>query len=165
MIFEAFCAFCGLSSFLSAGASFTSRECEFASARHRVNGTRDLRIGVVEDLRRNSIAIGCRQHVVAQLSFRKGTRFIELLGSGFEIRLGRGEFLQLFKDRIGNRIVFVDELVIEFDRISKSGVFGKPALATAEKGRQILEITVSMLRQLVIDTWPDAPGASSGGGR
>jgi len=53
---------------------------------------------------------------------------------------------------------------LPFDRISKSGVFGKPTLATAEKGRQILEITVSMLRQLVIDTWPDAPGAKGEGG-
>jgi len=53
---------------------------------------------------------------------------------------------------------------LPFDRISKSGVFGKPTLATAEKGRQILEITVSMLRQLVIDTWPDATAANGGGG-
>lgn len=51
---------------------------------------------------------------------------------------------------------------LPFDRISTTGVFGKPTLATAEKGRQILDITVSMLRQLVAETWPDAPGAGGG---
>src|ERR1051326_1257815 len=46
----------------------------------------DLRISVVEDLRRCSIAISRRQHVVTQLSLGEGPRFIELIGGHFETR-------------------------------------------------------------------------------
>lgn len=47
-----------------------------------------------------------------------------------------------------------------FDRFTRSGTWGKPTLATAEKGREILAITVSTLRDLLSASWPDAPGAT-----
>lgn len=52
---------------------------------------------------------------------------------------------------------------LPFDRITRHGVFGKPSLATAEKGQTILDITVSALRDLLAAYWPDAPGIASAG--
>jgi creatinine amidohydrolase len=43
-----------------------------------------------------------------------------------------------------------------FDRFTKSGVFGRPTLATSAKGRAILDVAVDCLRELVADCWPDA---------
>ncbi len=47
-----------------------------------------------------------------------------------------------------------------FERITRSGAWGKPTLASADKGRRILDITVSTLKELLASCWPDAPGAS-----
>jgi creatinine amidohydrolase len=53
---------------------------------------------------------------------------------------------------------------LAFDRISESGVFGKPTLATADKGRQIIDIALGAFEQLLRETWPDAPGIAGRGG-
>ncbi len=45
-----------------------------------------------------------------------------------------------------------------FDRITRTGVWGRPTLATAAKGRAILKITVSILQEMLLSCWPDAPG-------
>jgi creatinine amidohydrolase len=47
---------------------------------------------------------------------------------------------------------------VAFDRFTKSGVFGKPSLATAEKGKAILEIVVPTIKELLEAHWPGAPG-------
>lgn len=45
-----------------------------------------------------------------------------------------------------------------FERLSHSGVYGAPTLASAEKGRKILQVTVASLAQLVRDFWPPPSG-------
>ena len=45
---------------------------------------------------------------------------------------------------------------LPFDRLSRRGVFGKPTLATTEKGKRILALTVKSLRELVESCWPSA---------
>ena len=47
---------------------------------------------------------------------------------------------------------------VPFDRITKTGVWGKPTFASAEKGRKILDATNSVLKKLLAVQWPDAPG-------
>ena len=42
-----------------------------------------------------------------------------------------------------------------FDVLSQSGVFGKPSLASAEKGRRILDEVAAALRELIVGFWPD----------
>jgi creatinine amidohydrolase len=45
-----------------------------------------------------------------------------------------------------------------FDVLSRNGVFGKPSLASAEKGRRILDEAVAALRGLIAGFWPDFAG-------
>src|SRR5687768_2264529 len=97
---------------LTAGSSATRRLRQFASARHRIDSTRDLRIGVVENLRRNSITVSRRQHVVTQLPLSVGARLLELIRRHFEDRLVRGELLQLLEQSVGNRIIVDHEIVL-----------------------------------------------------
>jgi creatinine amidohydrolase len=40
------------------------------------------------------------------------------------------------------------------DRITQHGVYGRPTLATAEKGRRILQEIVAALRELIVTCWP-----------
>jgi creatinine amidohydrolase len=49
-------------------------------------------------------------------------------------------------------------LVRSFAQMTERGVLGKPTLASAEKGRRILDETVPAIRELLAATWPDAPG-------
>ena len=42
-----------------------------------------------------------------------------------------------------------------FDKLSKSGVFGSPSLASAEKGERVLAETVASLHELISEFWPD----------
>jgi creatinine amidohydrolase/Fe(II)-dependent formamide hydrolase-like protein len=39
------------------------------------------------------------------------------------------------------------------DRITQHGVYGRPTLATAEKGRRILQEIVAALRELIVTCW------------
>src|SRR5215213_809905 len=100
-------------------AAGTSSACclgQLTSARHRIDGARDLRIVVVENLRCRSETVSCRQHVIAQLSFGECAPLIELLRTALEIRLVSGEFLQLPEECIRDRKILIDEIVIELDR-------------------------------------------------
>lgn len=45
-----------------------------------------------------------------------------------------------------------------FDRFTRSGVWGKPTLATAAKGERILAIATSTHLELLSSCWPGAPG-------
>ena len=45
-------------------------------------------------------------------------------------------------------------LAVPFAQLTRHGVFGRPTLATAEKGKRILEVTVAALRDLVTACWP-----------
>jgi creatinine amidohydrolase len=45
-----------------------------------------------------------------------------------------------------------------FDVLSNNGVFGKPSLASAEKGRRILDEATAALRELIAGFWPDFAG-------
>ncbi len=47
-----------------------------------------------------------------------------------------------------------------FDQLTKNGVWGKPTLATAAKGKQILDITVAELVKMVGVMWPDVKEGS-----
>jgi creatinine amidohydrolase len=49
---------------------------------------------------------------------------------------------------------------IPFDRLTSSGVWGKPSLATAAKGCAILDIVVGSYKELFDAYWPDAPGVA-----
>jgi creatinine amidohydrolase len=42
-----------------------------------------------------------------------------------------------------------------FDKLSRTGVFGKPSLASAEKGERVLAETTAALHDLIADFWPD----------
>lgn len=42
-----------------------------------------------------------------------------------------------------------------FHQLTRHGVFGKPTLASAEKGERILRVTVGSLKNLVEGLWPD----------
>ncbi len=50
---------------------------------------------------------------------------------------------------------------LPFDNITTSGVWGKPSLASAQKGRSILDTTIPVLKNLLAAYWPDAPGIVS----
>ena len=45
-------------------------------------------------------------------------------------------------------------LAIPMHRLTQHGVYGRPTLATAEKGRRILQETVAALRELIVTCWP-----------
>jgi len=45
-------------------------------------------------------------------------------------------------------------LAIPMHRLTQHGVYGRPTLAKAEKGRRILEETVAALRDLIVACWP-----------
>jgi creatinine amidohydrolase len=42
-----------------------------------------------------------------------------------------------------------------FDKLSRMGVFGKPSLASAEKGERVLAETIAALHELITEFWPD----------
>jgi creatinine amidohydrolase len=42
-----------------------------------------------------------------------------------------------------------------FDVLSENGVFGRPSLASAEKGKRVLEAAAAALHRLIADFWPD----------
>ena len=42
-----------------------------------------------------------------------------------------------------------------FDKLSKTGVFGKPSLASAEKGQRVLDEITAALHDLITEFWPD----------
>ena len=42
-----------------------------------------------------------------------------------------------------------------FNELSHNGVFGKPSLASAEKGERILAAAVEAIRELMESFWPD----------
>ena len=42
-----------------------------------------------------------------------------------------------------------------FDILSENGAFGKPSLASVEKGRQILDEVTAALHELIGDFWPN----------
>src|SRR5215813_3680980 len=90
-------------------------ERQLTCARHDINGARDLRIAVVEDLSRRSIPVSRGQQVVTQLSFGEGARFIELVRSHLENRLIRRKLFQLAEQRVRYGIISVRQVVIEFD--------------------------------------------------
>ncbi len=43
-----------------------------------------------------------------------------------------------------------------FDQLTKNGVWGKPTLASAAKGKKILDITIEELIKMIHVLWPDA---------
>jgi creatinine amidohydrolase len=45
-------------------------------------------------------------------------------------------------------------LAIPMHRLTQHGVYGRPTLASAEKGRRILEASVAALRDLLVACWP-----------
>jgi creatinine amidohydrolase len=47
---------------------------------------------------------------------------------------------------------------LSFDRITNTGVWGRPTFASADKGRKILNATIPVLKELLVAQWPDAPG-------
>ena len=44
-----------------------------------------------------------------------------------------------------------------FQAMTKSGVFGMPSLASAEKGERVLEAATTSLHDLLVEFWPDLP--------
>jgi creatinine amidohydrolase len=44
-------------------------------------------------------------------------------------------------------------LAIPFNKLTRRGVFGRPTLASAEKGRRVLDVTTAELRQMVRHVW------------
>jgi creatinine amidohydrolase len=51
-------------------------------------------------------------------------------------------------------------LSLPFDKITKNGAWGKPSLASAEKGAAILNIVIPALKELLAAYWPGAPGVA-----
>lgn len=47
---------------------------------------------------------------------------------------------------------------VPFDQLTASGVWGKPSLATAEKGQAILDIVIPLIRDILQAHWPSGPG-------
>ena len=47
---------------------------------------------------------------------------------------------------------------VPFNRLTASGVWGKPSLATAEKGQSILDVVIPLIRDILQAHWPDGPG-------
>jgi len=43
---------------------------------------------------------------------------------------------------------------IPMNRLTQHGVYGRPTMATAEKGCRILQETVAALRDLMVACWP-----------
>lgn len=52
---------------------------------------------------------------------------------------------------------------LPFERITANGVWGKPSYASAEKGRNIMDVIIPVIRDLMQAHWPDAPGVSRDG--
>jgi creatinine amidohydrolase len=50
---------------------------------------------------------------------------------------------------------------VSFHEITTNGVWGKPSLATPDKGRAILDVVIPVLKKLLGAHWPDAPGMAS----
>jgi creatinine amidohydrolase len=50
---------------------------------------------------------------------------------------------------------------IPFDKLTKHGVWGKPSLASSEKGRAIFAIVVPVIQELLAAHWPNAPGVAA----
>jgi creatinine amidohydrolase len=50
---------------------------------------------------------------------------------------------------------------VPFQQLTKSGVWGKPSKATAEKGRAILDAVVPIMKEILRAHWPNAPGLST----
>jgi creatinine amidohydrolase len=50
---------------------------------------------------------------------------------------------------------------IPFDKLTKHGVWGKPSLASPEKGRAIFEVVVPAIKELLAAHWPSAPGVAT----
>jgi creatinine amidohydrolase len=53
-------------------------------------------------------------------------------------------------------------LSLPFDKITKNGAWGKPTLASAEKGEAILNIVIPALKELLAAYWRDAPAIARG---
>jgi creatinine amidohydrolase len=49
-------------------------------------------------------------------------------------------------------------LFLPMDRMTRGGVYGRPTLASAEKGRRILHVTVGALCELIEACWPQSEG-------
>ncbi len=47
-------------------------------------------------------------------------------------------------------------LATPMHQLTRHGVYGRPSLASAEKGRRIIEEVVAALRELIVDCWPGA---------
>jgi len=45
-------------------------------------------------------------------------------------------------------------LAIPMHRLTQHGVYGRPSLATAEKGHRILQEAVAALQDLIVACWP-----------
>jgi len=45
-----------------------------------------------------------------------------------------------------------------FEKVTKNGVWGKPSLASKEKGEKLLVVVVTGLKELLSAHWPHAPG-------
>jgi creatinine amidohydrolase len=50
---------------------------------------------------------------------------------------------------------------VPFEKITTSGVWGKPSKASAEKGLAILDIVIPTMKQILCAHWPEAPGLSA----
>jgi creatinine amidohydrolase len=51
---------------------------------------------------------------------------------------------------------------VPFHEFTRSGVWGKPSLASAQKGEAILESVVRTIKELLRAQWPHAPGLETG---
>lgn len=47
---------------------------------------------------------------------------------------------------------------VPFEQFTASGVWGKPSLASAKKGRDIMDVVVPLIRDILHAHWPEAPG-------
>lgn len=52
-------------------------------------------------------------------------------------------------------------LALPFDKITKNGVWGKPSLASADKGQAILDVVIPALKDLIAAYWPTSPGVAT----
>lgn len=52
---------------------------------------------------------------------------------------------------------------VPFEQFTASGVWGKPSLASAEKGRGIMDVVIPIIRDILYAHWPEAPGLSDVG--
>ncbi len=52
---------------------------------------------------------------------------------------------------------------VPFDRITASGVWGKPSFATRAKGEAILDCVIPLMKSVLQAHWPDGPGLRNSG--